>query len=693
MANSGHSKRRHTGESKCHRREKHQQRSSSSLRSHSELRQGADISVARSTGGELLQAGEPSTPPPPVRPGAAPFVPNSSSPSRVHGASLVTSSSEWPELVSENAILVDKSLAIKRVMECGAIALVAIAPRRSGKSTFLTMMTEFLSAHSTWTADYRMKSFKGYNLCEQHPQFVKDNFAKYPVLHFDLSSNKYLKLGLMVGVFHIPLAAAGSGLNNLKVYQAHTGAWAADSDGNPFDTAFNLTAADVKGLVDRHVSNYASSSDDLAAQAQLRKNLVLFCFKNFDGYRYGAQRFIFNMYCVVMFLGEIKSRASLSLLPHAKTSYWTETGSMAMFWSMHTASSQSFIGYAAALAREFAMRYACQYGEQPVAGVILDALQKADIDSDLDAIESLEGTELSIGIDAVLLDDVATMCKRESHGDAMLEWSSNGHPVDSVFRQLYQAGYLTQLSATRVGIPNPEVFRVFTTFANTIYGKSKLPGQFRDNTLKRLGIGHGNVFEFARYLDEATSQLPSAITGKTLEVAYHANMSFLLAPLIGRGGFAIEHEVPSEGGYLDIRLLPLPSNTSTEKPYIIFELKKLDYGAGQSLQAVMAKEKLELANDKARASSMEAMKQIRRRYGRANLSHAVGSTVVLQIAVTFWRYRFYLVARRLGPKSKGRDSTEWEKEPFAKDKIQEQGTANVKFTVKKGWLHASNICK
>ncbi|KAJ2254178.1 hypothetical protein GGI13_002309 [Coemansia sp. RSA 455] len=112
-----------------------------------------------------------------------------SSPSRIHGNTLRIGKSEWLDLAEERAILVDKSLAIRRIMENGSDIMAAIAPRRSGKTTFLTLMAEFLSAHSTWSADDRERLLKDYDLYTQYPDFFKEHFAKYPVFYLDLSSH------------------------------------------------------------------------------------------------------------------------------------------------------------------------------------------------------------------------------------------------------------------------------------------------------------------------------------------------------------------------------------------------------------------------------------------------------------------------------------------------------------------------
>ncbi|KAJ2443760.1 hypothetical protein GGF42_006525 [Coemansia sp. RSA 2424] len=276
-----------------------------------------------------------------------------------------------------------------------------------------------------------------------------------------LKGNSYLKLGLMVGVFNIPLTATGSGPNNVRLYQAHTAAWDGSKAANPFDTAFNFTAADVKGLVDKHVSKYASAGDDAATRKQLSTDLMLYCFKNFGGYHYGSQGFIFNTYGLVKLLSEINCRKSLTRLPRRKTPHWTGTGNMAMFRQMRAADVGLFTKYASALTREFKLRHAYHYGAIFHNGVLLDELKEVDMDADIGALDAIQGTELQVGVDAEKLDTVAEMCTRRPHFDMELDWSSTDHPVASVYRQLYEAGYLTQLSATRVGIPNPEVCDAF----------------------------------------------------------------------------------------------------------------------------------------------------------------------------------------------------------------------------------------
>ncbi|KAJ2576626.1 hypothetical protein GGH95_003621 [Coemansia sp. RSA 1836] len=121
-----------------------------------------------------------------------------------------------------------------------------------------------------------------------------------------------------------------------------------------------------------------------------------------------------------------------------------------------------------ALAREFMLRHAHHYGAIFHNGVLLDALRKVDMDAAIGTLDGIQGTKFQVGVDAKELDAVAEMCTRRPHSDMELDWSSNGRPVASVYRQPYEAGYLTQLSATRVGIPNPEVFDAFVESAELV---------------------------------------------------------------------------------------------------------------------------------------------------------------------------------------------------------------------------------
>ncbi|KAJ2413793.1 hypothetical protein GGI10_002823 [Coemansia sp. RSA 2530] len=614
----------------------------------------------------------------------------SSSPSRVHGKKLLISMSQWLDLTEDHAILVDKSLAIKRIMENGARVMTAIAPRRSGKTTFLTMMSEFLSAHSTWTASERMKSFEQYNLCTQESEFFKDHFAKYPVIYLDFSNTANLKLGLMVGVFDVGLLALGSGLNNAILYQAHTGSWRPRADGNLFDTAFNLSAADMKGLVDLHVDLYVKDEAEDTRHA-LKTKVLRYCFEHFDGYHYGCKGFIFNTYCAVRFLSENKCRDSLSQLQPKCMRYWASTGSMAILRHLHTDDTASFMRLAGALVREYMMRHSYRYGNQSVAGALLEKLKLLDMDGGLDELESLQDTDFPVDLGAEELNTVASICTCESSVNSIFELESGGFTVDSVFRVLYQAGYLTPLKPGQVGIPNHEVLEDFIELSVRIHKTSGLPGLFNSYVLDRLGLGQGNVFVFSLYLDQVALQQPPAPSTKMAESIYHLYMHALLAPLIGLGGFSIDHEAATEGGRTDIRLRPALDNRSAAQPYIVLELKKLNHGTNARHEDAMTDQNLEAVAARALRMCNDAMTQIRQRYQNVSHHQAHGATMLLLIGITFWRYRFCLIARRLIPSNTTTAGVHWVPSPFTEEETLAHVTNNITFSVNGGDLVASNI--
>ncbi|KAJ2038291.1 hypothetical protein H4S03_002422 [Coemansia sp. S3946] len=505
-------------------------------------------------------------------------------------------------------------------------------------------------------------------------------------------NTKHLKFGLVVGVFDVALLTMGSGLNNVALYQAHTGAWTLDIDENPFDTAFNLTAADVKGLVDQHVDLYAKDKAE-DVRKSCKTDIMMYCFEHFDGYHYGSKGFIFNTYCVVKFLASIKRLTLLSQLPLKCMHYWASTGNMAMISFLHTDDAASFIEYAGSLVCDYAMRQSYRYGNQLVTGALLAKLRRIDMDTGISELGNLPSTDLPIELDANKLDDVASMCTKESLVDDVFAWLSDGHAVKSVLRLLYQAGYLTPLKSGRVGIPNCEAFEAFVQLSQKIYARSGLPVDFSDHTLRRLGLGHGDIFAFVRYMDEVYLQRSPVSSANLAESVYHLYMHALLAPLIGVGGFEIDHEGLSEGGRMDIRIGPVHDKQSTVRPYIVLELKQLSDDAKTKLGEAMSDRNLKSMSQKTSTKCQEAMTQIRQCYQGVGNHRAKGSAMILQIGITFWRYRFYLIAHRLSPTTNRAGEVLWVQKSFTDAEIAGHDTNNVKFTVDGGNPRASSIYK
>ncbi|KAJ2088751.1 hypothetical protein GGI09_006358 [Coemansia sp. S100] len=496
----------------------------------------------------------------------------------------------------------------------------------------------------------------------------------------------------MVGVFDVALLTMESGLNNVAFYQAHTGAWTLGIDENPFDTAFNLTAADVKGLVDQHVDLYAKDEAEDVRKSR-KTDIMLYCFEHFGGYHYGSKDFIFNTYCVVKFLASIKRLTLLSQLPLKCMHYWASTGNMAMISFLHTDDAASFIEYAGSLVCDYAMRQSYRYGNQLITGALLAKLRRIDMDTGISELGNLPSTDLPIELDANKLDDVASMCTKESLVDDVFAWLSDGHAVKSVLRLLYQAGYLTPLKSGRVGIPNCEAFEAFVQLSQKIYARSGLPVDFSDHTLRRLGLGHGDIFAFVRYMDKVYLQRSPVSSANLAFGVYHLYMHALLALLIGVSGFEIDHEGLAEGGRMDIWIKPVHGKQSMVRPYIVLELKQLSDNTKTKLGKAMSDRSLKSMSQKTSTKCQEAMTQIRQCYQGVGNHRAKGSAMILHIGITFWRYRFYLIAHRLSPTTNHAGEVLWVQKSFTDAEIAGHDTNNIKFMVEGGNLRASSIYK
>ncbi|KAJ2771157.1 hypothetical protein IWQ56_001896, partial [Coemansia nantahalensis] len=94
--------------------------------------------------------------------------------------------SQWAHFASDKRALVDKSLAIVDVMdEKNDQVIAGLYPRRMGKSTFLSMLRNFLAVTSDMPFSDRREYFANYEI-HNNTNFVADNFGRYPVFTLDL---------------------------------------------------------------------------------------------------------------------------------------------------------------------------------------------------------------------------------------------------------------------------------------------------------------------------------------------------------------------------------------------------------------------------------------------------------------------------------------------------------------------------
>ncbi|KAJ2241704.1 hypothetical protein GGI13_007236 [Coemansia sp. RSA 455] len=271
-------------------------------------------------------------------------------------------------------------------------------------------------------------------------------------------NNPYLRLGLLVGVFKVPLSGVLSGDSDAKVFQAHTGLFSEKLCTNPFDVAFNLTAAEVYCLVCDHVKQHDPSK--IATDVDLfKRELLAFCFKHFDGYVYGRQRFIFNIHTIMSFFHDIRESVSIDTIkPAGDRPYWTRVGSLSMIRSLRAKDAGQFRMYANRLINEYYLRSAYQYGNMSTKGALESRILSENMGLAMfnDIAYSHEANQ-SFGIDTDSLDKLAKICLNAQTGDYQ-NWSNENLAAETAFSLLYQAGYLTPLPNGHVGIPNRDVF-------------------------------------------------------------------------------------------------------------------------------------------------------------------------------------------------------------------------------------------
>ncbi|KAJ2096088.1 hypothetical protein IW146_010427 [Coemansia sp. RSA 922] len=233
-----------------------------------------------------------------------------------------------------------------------------------------------------------------------------------------LKNNPYLRLGLLVGVFKVPLSGVFSGDSDAKVFQAHTGLFSEKLCTNLFDVAFNLTAAEVYCLVCDHVKQHDPSK--FATGVDLfKRELLAFCFKHFDGYVYG---------------------------------------SLSMIRNLRAKDASLFRMYANRLINEYYLRSVYQYGNMSTKGALESRIlsEKTGLAMFNDVAYSHEANQF-FGIDTASLDKLAKVCFNALIDDYQ-NWSNENLAAETAFSLLYQAGYLTLLPNGHVGIPNRDVF-------------------------------------------------------------------------------------------------------------------------------------------------------------------------------------------------------------------------------------------
>ncbi|ORX68015.1 hypothetical protein DL89DRAFT_40003 [Linderina pennispora] len=118
-------------------------------------------------------------------------------------------------------------------------------------------------------------------------------------------NNSYLKIGVLAGVYNIPLYHKRPGRSDYKVFQPHHGVGSSSDSSNPFDAAFGLSETEAWDLICDHVERHSARSTP-AFKLQFKKDLMSYIFKTVNHNTYGTKQYCFNTRSVIRFIEAIE---------------------------------------------------------------------------------------------------------------------------------------------------------------------------------------------------------------------------------------------------------------------------------------------------------------------------------------------------------------------------------------------------
>ncbi|KAJ1731989.1 hypothetical protein LPJ61_002261 [Coemansia biformis] len=116
---------------------------------------------------------------------------SASSPSKVRGQTVTAGDSGWSLISDDEAMVVDKSVAIYDIMRKGCSSVIAgLYPRRMGKTTFLDLLKNFLAVVSNTPYGERRTKYERFAIYVHQRAFFDEHFGRYAVFKLDLKDDK-----------------------------------------------------------------------------------------------------------------------------------------------------------------------------------------------------------------------------------------------------------------------------------------------------------------------------------------------------------------------------------------------------------------------------------------------------------------------------------------------------------------------
>ncbi|KAJ2807309.1 hypothetical protein H4R20_001335 [Coemansia guatemalensis] len=587
----------------------------------------------------------------------------------------------------QNYLKMYDTIASMMYMQSFSGAVNTILPRLMGL-LFNHLGIESVLLVDEYDAPY-LGALRGTHIEEGMHTSIMDAYSKF--LSAMLKNNKYLYKGILVGVFDVRNAGLGSGLNNVETHLAHSGLADSSYSFNPFQRAFGFSAQDVWGLVNEFLDSqwrYREGRDDLP---QFKKELFTGCLKQFDGYRIGQSRYVFNPYAVLRFLEMLQRIDSPDKVIYSGHNFWIETGSMRAVNSIRAESIEDLQRFYTHLKTSFLQQL--EYRKSAGAEASLESADYID-DMLVESICSQDQPRISLEYDQETGKELTAICfsnsSSYSNGLAILEVGALD--AQTIMWILYQAGYLAPISSNRVGIPNQEVLRALGDYYKRVVKFTSVSADPRGPAYQIRGICSGDLVQLAISLNELFAQM-SGLNANTPEKEYHNALFVFLYPA-KEVGFDVYSEASMENGFADILVFPGADHRlfpQSQQNYFVFELKCFRDSGNMSYKQHMSMGNREETHRRIRESTIEALQQIQERYQQAAAARASLCDWMFLVGVTFWFHRFEIAVLRFKKAYSAHGNPSWENKPYTNNELDGAATDRVSVEINDGVLFLSTI--
>ncbi|KAJ2607575.1 hypothetical protein EV177_005445 [Coemansia sp. RSA 1804] len=450
---------------------------------------------------------------------------------------------------------------------------------------------------------------------------------------------------------------------------AHSGIQGTHSIPHPFRNAFGFTARDVWGLINDYVDNQWPYRENLGRTDadRFKRDLLVGCLENFDGYRIGDIYHIFNPYAILRFVHGLVSVESPSNVVYSGHLFWVETGSTRILEAIETAEISELRRFY----RHLSLSFLRKTGYQRQTGIAADLMALDHInDTNVEFISSQMQSQSPFAESAeasstrVELADICMSRVGDAFGD-IHNMGSAPLKAGTIIRLLYQSGYIAPITRDCVGIPNVEVLDALEKLYKQIAKRHDISPNFLDSTHEDMGVCYGNVSQFARSLNKCLMRA-SGLAEVTLERMYQNILIIHLYPAT-RNGYEVQSEVDMGNGRADVLLVPSSSSIRTESNPFYFYIFELERYNGPATRENATRMTADYRRDVAKVVydlAGDAQTQIHTRYLQAASDKARYCKYIFVIGIAFWTNRFSMVVTRLRKDDNDDGSTSWSVEQY-----------------------------